>query len=407
MVTPRAMPLLKGAEPGEPPKARFRFLYYITHVGNVRSILENGIFSHEQVAKRGIDFEPVYNSEIVNLRKGKTTPAGRSLWGYANLYLQPRNPMLYLVVRNFGVESLAVLAGLRGPAYETPGAFITDGNAASNETDFFPTARRRFAFDRIRSVDGLEYWKEEDGSKRRMMAEVLVPDRYEQSNLNTIYVATPEAKDSLDVGLASIRHPPIVAAPYIFFSPEYQFPLTRNLSLVRGDMFYSGMQTLTVSVNTMGVMGRGLASRAKYQFPDVYVRYQDSCRKRELKLGQPVLYKRESALDLELADDPGQLSSPNNQTWFLLFATKDDWRQAAKKEGIEAGLEWLVCNYKNEGIRSLAIPALGCGLGWLDWAAMGPILCRYLSQLEIPVQLYLPAERDVPADQLTKSFLLG
>ena len=50
-----------------------------------------------------------------------------------------------------------------------------------------------------------------------------------------------------------------------------------NLTLVKGDMFFSGLQTLTVSVNTKGVMGRGLASRAKYQFPDVYIYYQDSC----------------------------------------------------------------------------------------------------------------------------------
>jgi hypothetical protein len=401
------MPLLKGAEPGEPPRVRFRFLYYITHVANIPSILEQGILSHDQVAKRGIEFEPVYNSEIVSLRKGKSTPARKSLWEYTNLYLQPRNPMLYLVVRNFGVESIAVLAGLRGPAYETPGAFITDGNAASKETDFFPVSKRRLAFDRLRAVDGLEYWKEEDGTKRRMMAEVLVPDRYAPDHLNTIYVADESVKSSLDSDLSTASHPPVVAAPYVFFRPDIEVQLTRYLSLVRGDMFFSGMHTLTVSVNTMGVMGRGLASRAKYQFPDVYVRYQDLCRTRALRMGQPVLYKRESALDLQLADDPGQLSDPNTQTWFLLFPTKDDWRQAAKKEGIEEGLSWLEENYRREGIRSLAIPALGCGLGWLDWTVMGPILCQHLSRLEVPVQLYLPAERAVPPDQLTKSFLLS
>lgn len=63
------------------------------------------------------------------------------------------------------------------------------------------------------------------------------------------------------------------------------------------------MQTLAVSVNTVGVMGKGLASRVKYQFPDVYVRYQDVCKTRELELGKPYLYKRESSLDSLLADE--------------------------------------------------------------------------------------------------------
>lgn len=63
-------------------------------------------------------------------------------------------------------------------------------------------------------------------------------------------------------------------------------------------------------------------------------------------------------------------------------------------------------NYKSAGIKSLAIPALGCGLGWIEWAVMGPVLCRYLSRLEIPVQLYLPAEKAVPPDQLSREFLL-
>jgi hypothetical protein len=193
----------------------------------------------------------------------------------------------------------------------------------------------------------------------------------------------------------------------MFFQPDFELPLTHNLSLVRGDMFFSTMQTLTISVNTVGVMGKGLASRAKYQFPDVYVRYQDLCRSKALQLGRPVLYKRESSLDVQLADEPELIPNPESSTWFILFATTEDWRRPAKRQGIIGGLNWLEANYRSEGIRSLAVPALGCGLGWLSWSDIGPILCQSLARLDIPTQLYLPTETTIPPDQLSPDFLLG
>ncbi len=192
----------------------------------------------------------------------------------------------------------------------------------------------------------------------------------------------------------------------MFFQPIWTTRLTAFISLVEGDMFFSTMHTLTVSVNTVGVMGKGLASRAKYQFPDVYVMYQDACRKKTLQIGQPYLYKRESYLDEQLADDPGSLPNANSTKWFLLFATKRSWREKSDINGIEEGLKWVQGNYKAEGVRSLAVPALGCGLGGLEWRDVGPLMCKYLSQLHIPVAVYLPREREIPRDQLTKGFLL-
>ena len=93
----------------------------------------------------------------------------------------------------------------------------------------------------------------------------------------------------------------------MFFQPVRKLDLTANLSLVEGDLFFSKMQTLTVSVNCIGIMGKGLASRAKYQFPDVYVHYQDKCKRKTLRMGKPVLYKREEPYHKQLADDPSSL----------------------------------------------------------------------------------------------------
>ncbi|MBM3335523.1 DUF4433 domain-containing protein, partial [Candidatus Sumerlaeota bacterium] len=73
-------------------------LYYLTHIGNIPSILNYGILSHERVEAEGIPYKPIYDAQIVATRRSRKTPDGRSLWSFANLYFQPRNAMLYRVV---------------------------------------------------------------------------------------------------------------------------------------------------------------------------------------------------------------------------------------------------------------------------------------------------------------------
>lgn len=170
--------------------------------------------------------------------------------------------------------------------------------------------------------------------------------------------------------------------------------LIGNLTLIEGDIFSSQRQTLTISVNTVGVMGGGLALKAKQRFSDVYPIYQDLCKKRVLKMGKPYLYKREISLDHILTDESKKLLNINLHAWLLLFPTKCHWEEEADIKGIEEGLKWLVDNYKKEGIESLAMPALGCGLGWLEWGMVGPLLCNYLQKLDIPVDLYLPIKKN-------------
>ena len=406
----KASGLFKGAEPGQPPRFRYRDLYYITHIGNIPSILKHGILSHNQIQEQGIkDYIHIYNDDVVLRRKSKLTSDGLSLWNYTNLYLQPRNAMLYVVEKTIGLENIAILSCYVDDAKENSGALITDGNAASDPTNFFPISEMdRVRGNELKDVDGLEYWNGQDGTRRKMMAEVLIPNKYASSKIHSILVPNQMVKDKVEKLIGkNLNDIKIIIEPFTFFQSDVISELKRNFTLVKGDMFFSGYHTLTVSVNTKGVMGKGLASRAKYQFPDVYVKYQDACKNKSLTLGHPVLYKREISLDLQLADDPAMFPNPNNFTWFLLFATKDDWKNPASKDGIIKGLKWLIENYKSEGIKSLAIPALGCGLGWLEWKEIGPILCQYLYKLDIPVQLYIPAERPIPPEQLTKEFLLG
>ena len=171
-------------------------------------------------------------------------------------------------------------------------------------------------------------------------------------------------------------------------------------------MFLSDLQTFTISVNTVGVMGKGLASRAKYQFPDVYVRYQQLCRQKKIKMGVPYLVKREENYEKTLMEETSSAVTENGARWLLLFPTKNHWREKSPYEGIERGLQWLVQNYKNQGIQSLALPALGCGLGGLSWKDIGPLMCKYLHQMEIKSSIYLPLGSSIPKEWLEPEFLL-
>ncbi len=144
------------------------------------------------------------------------------------------------------------------------------------------------------------------------------------------------------------------------------------VQIVTGDLFMSEAQTLVNAVNCAGVMGKGLALAFKRRFPDMFRDYQSRCARSEVRLGEPYLYRR--------ATPP----------YILNFPTKDHWRSRSKLEDIVAGVHYLQRQYVEWGITSLAIPALGCGLGQLDWATVGPVLYRLFSEFTIPVTLYAP-----------------
>lgn len=383
-------------------------LFYITHINNLPSIFQHGILSHQKVIERGIQFTPVYNAEIVAHRQERLTPDHQSLWEYANLYFQPRNPMLYKVLSETDKHNVVIL-GIKPQVLETKGLFIALGNAAHSLTVLVDVKTGLKAISgEYWQILNSDWWKTEDGSKRKIMAECLVPGVVLPAAIHSVYVASSHTAEQVRALVSDLSLPvEVVVEPHMFFQPRRQGAITDRLFWVDGDMFFSQMQTLTISVNTVGVMGKGLASRAKYQFPDVYVTYQDLCKSRQLVMGRPYLYKREASLDADLADEP--LSSPNLNAnkWFLLFPTKTHWKEKSDPAGIEKGLRWLVENYKTQGIQSLAVPALGCGLGGLDWKEMGPLMCRYFSKMEIQIAIYLPQEQSIAPEFLTRTFLLG
>ncbi|WP_375505553.1 DarT ssDNA thymidine ADP-ribosyltransferase family protein [uncultured Nostoc sp.] len=388
-------------------------LYYITHINNVPSILKKGVLSHAIVEQENIQRTPVYDQQIVANRSNKNTPDGKSLWEYANLYFQPRNPMLYRVINENKDNGIVVLS-IQPSILNRKDAFITTGNAASHLSQILPASswkEKEIIAEIIKGID-IEWWKEEDGTKRKIMAECLVFKTVAPDCIQAIYVPTENTAKKLEEIIQNSEYknlprPPVSIEPTMFFLPYNRIALTNTVSIVEGDMFFSRMQTLTISVNCVGVMGKGLASTAKYRFPDMYVHYEDLCKNKILQMGKPKLHKRESSIFNQLAEETTSLPSENGETWFLLFPTKQHWKNNADIDGIEEGLKWVQDNYKKEGIKSLAMPALGCGLGNLEWSDVGPLMCKYLKNLDIHVSIYLPTDRKVAKEFLTKEFLLS
>jgi O-acetyl-ADP-ribose deacetylase (regulator of RNase III)/uncharacterized protein YwgA len=157
------------------------------------------------------------------------------------------------------------------------------------------------------------------------------------------------------------------------------------VKVITGDIFESKAQTLVNTVNCVGVMGKGIALEFKRRFPEMYEDYVARCKRRQVRLGEPYLFKRATL------------------PWVLNFPTKDDWRSLAKLSDIVRGLQYLTAHYHEWGITSLAVPPLGCGQGQLEWRVVGPTLYRYLTNLDLAVDLYAPY--GTPSEQLSFDFL--
>ena len=385
--------------------------YYITHIDNLPSILKYGIFSHASIKVENVQeismFKRQKDKKENVSRKSKTVPkiCKKNLLHYANLFFQPRNPMMYRTVFENSAEKLAVLE-VDNAILGEPGVVIADGNATNETTQFYVPSEETKISQQHWTIIKNEWWKECDGSKRKIMAECLVPDRVKPEYIRSIIVADHKAKNQVR-GLVDNLQLPIILEPHLFFQSQRRIKIGNNIELVDGgDIFFSELQTLAVTVNLQGVMGKGLALRAREQFSDVYVEYEKACRAKKVTSSRPYLYKREASVVDELTDLKPNKPIKNPVKWFLLFATKRHWRNPSRLEDIENGLKWIQKGFREAKIESLAMPALGCALGGLSWTEVAPLMCKYLHEIKIPIEIYLPREYPIEEQYLTESYLL-
>ena len=159
------------------------------------------------------------------------------------------------------------------------------------------------------------------------------------------------------------------------------------ITYVACDLFLSPARVLVNTVNTVGVMGKGIAKRFKQVYPDMFERYQQLCEGDAFDIGELWLYK-----------------TPNK--WVLNFPTKRHWRQRSRPEYVEQGLRKFVDTYHVLGITSVSFPLLGCGNGELDWETqVRPLMEQYLAPLPISVFVHLQhvADRIVPEHRDSKA----
>jgi O-acetyl-ADP-ribose deacetylase (regulator of RNase III) len=149
------------------------------------------------------------------------------------------------------------------------------------------------------------------------------------------------------------------------------------IEFIRGDILRADAEALVNTVNCVGVMGRGIALQVKNAFPENFRAYEAACRREEVEPGRMFVY------------ETGQFTNPR---YIINFPTKRHWRGRSRIEDIEAGLRALVAEVKRLGIRSIAVPPLGCGLGGLEWDEVRPRIEAALSELpEVRALVYEPA----------------
>lgn len=145
-----------------------------------------------------------------------------------------------------------------------------------------------------------------------------------------------------------------------------------------GNLLEAQSQALINTVNTVGVMGKGIALQFKETFPANFIMYATACKSKWLQPGK-LLVVKESTLQGERI--------------IINFPTKTEWYQKSKYEYIEKGLQALTAELQKGEIRSIAIPPLGCGNGGLDWNKVKTLIKKHLEEFtDIEIIIYEPNE---------------
>ncbi len=150
---------------------------------------------------------------------------------------------------------------------------------------------------------------------------------------------------------------------------------------IKGNLFTSNAKVLVNTVNTVGVMGKGIAADFKKIYPDMFSEYKMQCENGTIDIGKLSLHK-----------------TPNK--WILNFPTKKHWKSPSTVEYIEKGLQQLVKDATKLQITDIAMPKLGCGNGGLDWETqVKPVVEKYLKKAPINVSIY-DFDKDIVPEHL-------
>lgn len=155
-----------------------------------------------------------------------------------------------------------------------------------------------------------------------------------------------------------------------------------SIQFVQGDLFKHSLHALVNPVNTVGVMGKGLALAFKKKFPSNFQCYEVACRYGQVQTGR-----------MFVTQDPA-----GQPEWIINFPTKQHWRNPTHIDWVTTGLDHLRDVLVNNQIRSVGIPAIGAGLGGLPWPMVKKEIVARLGDLEgIDIYVFEPQEQKEPA----------
>ena len=150
-----------------------------------------------------------------------------------------------------------------------------------------------------------------------------------------------------------------------------------SIALAHGDLLkQDDVDAIVNTVNCVGVMGKGIALQFRNKWPENFHAYEIACKAKKVRPGTMFVF------------DSGGLVKPN---FIINFPTKDHWRGKSSLKFIRAGMSDLVAHIRRLGIRSIAIPPLGCGNGGLHWDDVRPVIESAFVELpEVDVRLFPP-----------------
>jgi O-acetyl-ADP-ribose deacetylase (regulator of RNase III) len=148
------------------------------------------------------------------------------------------------------------------------------------------------------------------------------------------------------------------------------------IRFTRGNVLEADVEALVNTVNTVGVMGKGIALMFKEAYPENFRLYAAACKQGEVQIGRMFVTRRD------------ELVGPR---WVINFPTKQHWREPSHLDWIETGLADLRRIITENGISSIAVPPLGAGNGGLDWRDVRPLIAAALGDIEgVDVLVYEP-----------------
>ncbi len=151
------------------------------------------------------------------------------------------------------------------------------------------------------------------------------------------------------------------------------------IKFTQGNLLEADVEAVVNTVNTVGVMGKGIALMFKERFPRNFDAYARACDEGKVRIGEMYVTANE------------EFFGPR---WIINFPTKTHWRAQTKIEWVRHGLEHLVQTIVEKNIQSIAIPPLGCGNGGLHWSVVGPLIASALKDVEsVNAIIYEPTPR--------------